>query len=206
MEDYVTLAAQGQDEYTVSRSRFIGYARPVETPAAAAAFVEEIRAMHREARHNVYAYTLRAPAYTRFSDDGEPQGTAGKPVLEVLRQSGVTNCCVVVTRYFGGVLLGAGGLVRAYAHTAKLALAAAGTVVMKPCRTLVIRADYALYGSLSALIPRFGGVTLGSEFGERVELAFRLPLESVPGFEKALSELTNGGVSAAVLAEGYAAF
>ena len=111
MTPYKTLMKRGADEFLVSKSRFIGYGAPVATDSEAVAFIHEIRVRHREATHNVYAYILGANmGVMRYSDDGEPSGTAGMPVLEVLRARGVTNCCVVITRYFGGILLGAGGV------------------------------------------------------------------------------------------------
>ena len=109
MEEYKTLRAPASDEFTEKRSRFIGYAQPVSTQVEAAAFIERIKKQHHDATHNVFAYLLREGQLERYSDDGEPQGTAGIPVLDVLRKQGVTNCAVVVTRYFGGILLGAVG-------------------------------------------------------------------------------------------------
>ena len=122
---YKTTEKEAQDEFVEQRSRFIGYVRPVKTEEEALAFIEEKKKQHWDARHNVYAYVLREGGIQRYSDDGEPHGTAGVPTLDVLLKSGVTDVCVVVTRYFGGILLGAGGLVRAYTKSAKLALEAA---------------------------------------------------------------------------------
>ena len=204
--EYVTLEKEASAEYIVQKSRFIGYASPVETAEDAAAFVEKIRAMHREARHNVFAYTVRSPAYSRFSDDGEPQGTAGKPVLEVIRKTELENCCVVVTRYFGGILLGTGGLVRAYSHTAKLAVEAACPVLMKRCRVLRVETDYTYYSGLLSLVPASGGVTEDTAFAEKITLTLRLPEENVPAFEKNLTELTTGKVSAQTVGEKYDRF
>lgn len=118
--EYTTLAGYGEDEFVEKRSRFIGYAAPVSTEAEAVAFVNSIRERHREATHNVYAYILREGQIKRYSDDGEPQGTAGIPVLDVLQKAGIVDAVVVVTRYFGGTLLGAGGLVRAYTEGAAI--------------------------------------------------------------------------------------
>ena len=204
--EYVTLEKEASAEYIVQKSRFIGYASPVETAQDAAAYVEKIRAMHREARHNVFAYTVRSPAYSRFSDDGEPQGTAGKPVLEVIRKTELENCCVVVTRYFGGILLGTGGLVRAYSHTAKLAVEAACPVLMKRCRVLRVETDYTYYSGLLSLVPASGGVTEDTAFAEKITLTLRLPEENVPAFEKNLTELTTGKVSAQTVGEKYDRF
>ena len=125
MKDYITLNQRAQDEFVERKSRFIGTATPVSTQEEAIAFIDEMRSKYWDATHNVYAYILR-DGTKRYSDDGEPQGTAGVPVLDVLQKEGLTDLCVVVTRYFGGILLGAGGLVRAYSHGAKIAVDAAG--------------------------------------------------------------------------------
>lgn len=206
MDDFITLEKEANAEYIVQKSRFIGYACPVDSAEAAAAYVEKIRALHREARHNVFAYTVQSPAYARFSDDGEPQGTAGKPVLEIIKKTGLENCCVVVTRYFGGILLGTGGLVRAYSHTAKLAVEAAGPVRMRLCDTLELRADYSFYSGLLTLIPQSGGKITNSEFAEDVLLTVEIPAVLTPAFEKQLTEQTNGRVSAAKTGETYGKF
>ena len=116
MSEYLTLKQEASDEFYEKRSRFIGYAKPVTTLEQATEFINTIRQKHWDATHNVYAYVLRDGQQRRYSDDGEPSGTAGVPVLDVLLKGNITDCCVVATRYFGGVLLGAGGLVRAYSQ------------------------------------------------------------------------------------------
>ena len=126
--DYKTVKIESSDEFTEKRSRFIGYVKPVKTEAEATEFINSIRSKHWDARHNVYAYSLREGNIKRYSDDGEPSGTAGMPVLDVITKNEVYDVCVVVTRYFGGVLLGTGGLVRAYSQGSKIALEA-GQVV-----------------------------------------------------------------------------
>ena len=127
-DSYRTLSCQAQDEYIVKHSRFIGYAKPVKTEKEAQEFIAEISKKHWDAKHNVYAYSIREGGIKRYSDDGEPQGTAGMPVLNVILQEDITDCVVVVTRYFGGILLGGGGLVRAYTHSAKIGIDAAGII------------------------------------------------------------------------------
>ena len=123
MNPYRTLRQSASDEFIINKSRFIGYAAPCETEAEALAFLQSIRTKHKDATHNCYAYIIGQNAgIMRYSDDGEPGGTAGLPMMEVLKHQGVVNCCCVVTRYFGGVLLGAGGLVRAYTQGAVVAL------------------------------------------------------------------------------------
>ena len=138
MAQYKTVLQEAQDDFVEKRSRFIGYVRPVSTEAEALAFIAEKKSKHWDASHNVYAYILRDGGVMRYSDDGEPQGTAGIPVLDVLQKSGVTDVVVVATRYFGGILLGGGGLVRAYSHTASIALQAAGIVTMRECLMLEV--------------------------------------------------------------------
>lgn len=203
MNDYLTLARSSAEEYIVNRSRFIGYASPVTTAQEAVDFVNEIRARHRDATHNVYAYAVRSPEYSRYSDDGEPQGTAGMPVLDVIRKNGLTDCCVVVTRYFGGILLGAGGLVRAYSHSASLAVQAAEIVKMSLCAVLRVECDYGFYGKLSALVPEYGGTVEATDFGAEVVMTFRLPAEQEERFRRALTEASFGKVAAEKTAERF---
>ena len=203
MNDYLTLQQDSAEEYIVNRSRFIGYARPVSTADGAVDFINEIRARHRDATHNVYAYAVRSPEYSRYSDDGEPQGTAGMPVLDVIKKNGLTDCCVVVTRYFGGILLGAGGLVRAYSHSASLAVQAAHIVKMSLCAVLRVECDYGFYGRLSSLVPECGGTVESTDFGAGVTMTFRLPAEKEEVFRRQLTELSFGKVFADRIAEKY---
>ncbi len=205
MGAYRTVEREAEDAFVEKRSRFIGYAKPVETEEEALAFLAEKRQKHWDASHNVYAYSIRGGA-VRFSDDGEPQGTAGMPVLDVIQKSGVTNVAVVVTRYFGGILLGGGGLVRAYSHGASIALAAAGIVEMRECLRLRAVCDYGRYGRLQSLIPECGGVVEDTAFAENVELRFHMEPEKLPAFEKRLADATNGAVSAETLGSAFFAF
>lgn len=143
---YQTLKAYGFDSFLIKKSKFIGHGCPVSTEEEALAFLGRVRSRHRDASHNCYAYVLGANAgIMRYSDDGEPSGTAGMPIIEVIRARGVVNCCVVVTRYFGGILLGAGGLTRAYAQGAKVALDAARVVLMESSVRFWVGADYPLW-------------------------------------------------------------
>ena len=203
MNDYFTIARDSAEEYVVNRSRFIGYAMPVETADDAVDFINEIRARHRDATHNVYAYAVRSPEYSRYSDDGEPQGTAGMPVLDVIKKNQLTDCCVVVTRYFGGILLGAGGLVRAYSHSASLAVRAAEIVKMSLCAVLRVSCDYGFYGRLSSLVPESGGTVEDTDFGAEVTMTFRLPAEREDAFRRQLTELSFGKVFADKIAEKF---
>ncbi len=194
MEIYNTLGQYSAQEYIVKKSKFIGYAKPVKTEQDALAFIEEIRKKHWDATHNVYAYALREGSIKRFSDDGEPQGTAGMPVLNVITQEGITDCVVVVTRYFGGILLGGGGLVRAYSHSAKLAVDGAGVITLIPWLVLNLFCDYNLYGKIETLIRDTDGVISDTTFTDNVEITFRIEKDSINSFEKKLKDLTNGKV------------
>ena len=143
LKPYRTLLRAAQDEFIVNKSRFIGHGRPCDTEAEALAFLAEMRARYKDATHNCYAYIIGANmGVMRYSDDGEPGGTAGMPIIEVMKARGVTNCAVVVTRYFGGVLLGAGGLVRAYSQGAAVAINACGVGVMHPTARYLLEVAY----------------------------------------------------------------
>ena len=193
---YLTLGGQGEIEYVERRSRFLAHARPVTTEEEALAFLEQIRSKYWDASHNVYAYSLREGQIRRFSDDGEPQGTSGMPTLEVLTKSGITDAIIVVTRYFGGVLLGAGGLVRAYSHAARMAVDAAEVLTMRPCTVGELRCDYTQYGKLAALLPAMEGVVEDTIFEADVCLKFHIPTELCARLDKQLADATCGQVAA----------
>lgn len=149
MSEFYTVADYGSDEFTEKKSKFIGYIKHIETEEEATAFISEIKGKHWDARHNVYAYVIgENGAIQRSTDDGEPSGTAGRPVLEVIKGENLTNVVVVVTRYFGGVLLGTGGLVRAYGRAAKMAIEAAKIVRSVKMKMIAICADYELMGKI----------------------------------------------------------
>ncbi len=201
MAGYKTLSGFGQDEFTEKKSRFISYAKHVETETEAQAFISEICKKHWDARHNVHAYVLREGGIKRFSDDGEPQGTAGMPVLNVIEQNELTDCVLVVTRYFGGILLGGGGLVRAYSHSAKLGIDNAGTVSVESCLVLKIDCDYGNYAKIESLVRDFGGEITGTEFAQTVQITFKLIHSALSAFEKKLADTTNGTVVAENIGE-----
>lgn len=190
--NYYTVSEAAEASFTEKRSEFIGYISPVSTNEEAVDFINSIRAKHRKAKHNVYAYILRKDNISRYSDDGEPQGTAGVPVLDVLQKRGLTDVCVVVTRYFGGILLGGGGLVRAYSHAAALACDASEIMNMCRCRRVKIETDYNLYGKISYLLPNFETVTLSSDFGSSVSLEILVRTELCESLLKELTEVSNG--------------
>ena len=191
---YRTIRAAASAEFVEKRSRFIGYISPVTTQQDAIAFIDSIKSKHWDATHNVPAYIIREGNICRFSDDGEPQGTAGMPVLDVLRKSGVTDVVTVATRYFGGILLGGGGLVRAYSHTASIALQAAQIITMRECLLLSLTCDYGRYGRVASLVPECGGVTDDTVFEEKVTVKFHLAPELLGTFRKKLADATNGQV------------
>jgi len=194
MTTYTTIKAFASAELIEKRSHFIGYAKPVTTQDEAIAFINEIKTKHWDATHNVYAYVVQGEGISRYSDDNEPQGTAGIPTLDAIRKRGITDCVVVVTRYFGGTLLGAGGLVRAYSAAAKAAIDAAGERVMTLCSACAFTCSYTLYGRIPALIARFGGTADASDFTDEVSIRFHLPCENLAAFNKALSEESSGKV------------
>ena len=191
---YQTAAREAEDAFVERRSRFIGAICPVQTEEDALAFVAKRKKAHWDATHHVYAYVLRQEGIRRYSDDGEPQGTGGVPVLEVLEREGLTDVAVVVTRYFGGILLGAGGLVRAYSHGAKLAVDAAVRRHMNPCTVLELCFGYDWYGKISYLLPRYNAQTLESDFGAQVRLRLMMTSDKVPAFQKEITELTAASV------------
>ncbi len=206
MSGYKTIAAPAEDEFIERKSRFIGYIAPVTTEEEAVAFVESIRQRHREATHNCYAYVLREGQKSRFSDDGEPSGTAGRPILEVVQKEGLTDVAVVVTRYFGGVLLGAGGLVRAYTQGAKCAVDAAKPMMMCPALCLRLEVAYDFYGKLTYLLPKYHVIVKDTQFGEGVTVRLLLLEEKLAAFTCDLEELSAGVVAPFAEGELYADF
>ena len=204
MDFYRTVKSEAEEEYIIKKSRFIGHIKPVTTQQEALDFIAAVSKKHWDATHNVYAYILRDGGIKRFSDDGEPQGTAGIPTLDVLEKSGVTDCAVVVTRYFGGIMLGAGGLVRAYSHSASLAVNAGKIITMAMCARLKISSDYGFYGRLTSLIPESGGVIEDTVFEDNVNIIFRLPLSDVDSFNAKLIDISNGRYSAEKTEEFFA--
>lgn len=203
MKEYKTILGEGIDEFTEKRSRFIGHILPVTTERQALDFISSVKSKYWDAKHNVYAYILRENNICRFSDDGEPKGTAGVPVLEVLQKSGLTDCAVVVTRYFGGVLLGAGGLVRAYSHGAKIAVDAAGIAVMKPSLICTVSPDYSGYNRAVTLLESSGCRIKDTEFGADVKITFAISQGDEVRFEKELLDTFCGSVALKIVGEEY---
>ena len=195
-ESCITVSGQSSAEYTEKRSRFIAVIRHCETEQEAVSFINDIRAKHRDARHNCYAYSVSGGTVKRFSDDGEPHGTAGKPMLDIIDGEGLCNVCAVVTRYFGGVLLGTGGLVRAYSKALKDAAVSANRAVMIPCTVFFCSADYTDSARLSKLISDMGGVTENAEYTEKVALTFFMRESKKSEFELKLKEMFCARITA----------
>lgn len=206
MEDYRTVAGTATAEYEEKKSRFIAQVTFADSEQAALAFLEQVRAANRTARHNVYAYRLRQGSRERYSDDGEPAKTAGTPVLEVLQHSGLVDVIAVVTRYFGGVLLGTGGLVRAYTTAAADALKAAQIVTVRSVVRLSVTVDYSLYERASLLIDAAGAKQSPPQFTDRVRLEWTMPEGTQPPLIARLTELTRGRAEVAVSQPFYAPF
>ena len=192
MTEYIVPYQDAESEFTEKRSRFITHLYKVETEAEARARIEEMKKKYYDARHNCWCYLLQEGGVVRYSDDGEPQGTAGMPELNVLQKEELTDCVLVVTRYFGGILLGGGGLVRAYSHAAKIAVDAGGIVTRAECSIVKIRCDYTFYGRLASLIPEQGGIVEDTAFEDVVTVKMRIPQELEPAFEARLVDLSNG--------------
>lgn len=195
MKEYVTIAAPAQDDFFERKSQFIGYIAPVSTEEEALAFLAEIRTKHRDARHNCFAYVLQS-GVKRASDDGEPQGTAGVPILDVVEREGITDVIVVVTRYFGGILLGAGGLVRAYAHAAKLAVDVAQRKVMSPAVLVQVNMDYNQYGKINNVLSKYTCIVQDTAFTDLVSMKILFIERDLEPFRAELTEMTAATVQA----------
>ena len=192
MNTYTTLAKEGTATLVEKRSEFIGYAKPVNTEDEAAAFVMSIKKKHADARHNVFAYVLRGGALKRYSYDGEPQGSAGMPVLDVLCKNGLDGAAVVVTRYFGGILLGTGGLVRAYSSAASAAVTDAGIITLEEVVILKMKCSYNDHARVQNEFARYGIEIEDSEFTSDVTLTMTAPTATVENFKVRMRDLTGG--------------
>ncbi len=204
MEPYRIPTAPGEAEFQEKRSTFLGHVRPVETEDEAKAFVAAMKKQYHDARHNCWCYLLRG-GVERYSDDGEPQGTAGIPMLEVFRRAGVTNAVCVVTRYFGGILLGTGGLLRAYTKSAKDALDAAGVSAVRRWVSVALPCSYALLERVKAAVAAADGVVSDLEYGADVVLRALLPEECAEPFRTQVRDLSAGAVEVTVTGEALRA-
>ncbi len=205
MDEYLVPSEYGEDEFIEKKSRFIGRIWPVETEEAALARIQEMKKKHYDATHNCWAYIIRDGA-VRFSDDGEPGGTAGMPMLQVLQREGLFNAVCVVTRYFGGILLGAGGLVRAYTKGAKIAVDAAGKSMKRVWTVLYVPCPYSFYERVRLEAEGFSGIVRKADFGAEVELELLFPEAKTQEFLDRLTEMTAGSVESMEIGQEYRAF
>ena len=204
MEEFYIPAGPGEAEFTEKRSRFLGHVRPVENEEQARDFIAAMKKEYYDARHNCWCYILRGGP-ERYSDDGEPQGTAGIPMLEVFRKEGMCNLVCVVTRYFGGVLLGAGGLLRAYTRSAKDALDAAGISVVAGSVKKQLPCSYARFERVKLETEAFGGVVAGTDYGSDILLTALLPEERAAAFLDRIRDATAGAVEGTIGGERFQA-
>lgn len=194
-KEYVRLKEEFQIEYVIEKSRFIATAAPCETEEEAQAFIQRISKKYWDATHNCTAYCLGPnQEQQRSSDNGEPSGTAGKPMLEVLKKTGITNTAIVVTRYFGGIKLGAGGLIRAYSHSAAIAVKEGPKLLITPRLLLLATIDYSLFSTLEQYL-QSEGLTYSSEFGEKVMLTIYVKPEDTDALSTKLIDLSHGSVT-----------
>ena len=205
MDEYLVPTAFGEDEFIEKKSRFIGRLWPVETEEAALEKIQVMKKKHYDAARNCWAYIIKDGA-VRFSDDGEPGGTAGMPMLQVLQREGLYNVVCVVTRYFGGILLGAGGLVRAYTKGAKIAVAAAGKSMKRVWSVLYVTCPYSWYVRVKLTVDAFGGIIRSTEFGADVELEILVPEAQAQPFLDKLTDLSAATIEGMETDQEYRAF
>ncbi len=194
MELYVTLGKAGESAIEVKRSEFLGYATHITNETEARAFVDAVRKKHADARHNVYAYCVKENNIIRYSDDGEPQGTAGLPVLDILRKGGITDAVIVVTRYFGGTLLGTGGLVHAYSAAAKAAVEDAGLITLVPYEEYRLTVSYPLYQRIPLLFKEYPVIVDSTEFEANVVIHMAIKAGYFDNLATSLCEASGGKI------------
>ena len=205
MDEYLVPSGYGEDEFIEKKSRFIGRVWCVETEEEAISRIQEMKKQHYDASHNCWAYVIRDGAM-RFSDDGEPGGTAGNPMMQVLQREELYNVVCVVTRYFGGVLLGAGGLVRAYTKGAKIAIDAAGKSIKRVWSVLYVPCPYTFYERVKLEVEAFGGIIRDTQFGAEVELEILVAEGQRDAFLEKLTDMTAGTVEGMETDKEYRAF
>lgn len=205
MEEYLVPTGYGEDEFTEKKSRFIGRVWPVETEEEAIEHIQAMKKQHYDATHNCWAYVIKDGA-ARFSDDGEPGGTAGNPMMQVLQREELFNVCCVVTRYFGGTLLGAGGLVRAYTKGAKIAIDAAGKSIKRVWSVLYIPCPYNFYERVKLEMAAFGGIIRDTQFTSEVELEILVAQNDAQRFLDKIVDMTSGTVEGMETGLEYRAF
>lgn len=192
-ENYITVGSSASAEILINKSRFIGHAARAETEAEATAFIESIKSQHRQATHNCSAYIIgEHDSIQKANDDGEPSGTAGVPMLEVLKKQGLKDTVLVVTRYYGGIKLGGGGLIRAYGKSASEAIAASGVVERRMHHLMKVSIDYTWLGKIENEIRQSDYPLAGIDYSDAVVLSIHVPVEKEQQFTDWINELTNG--------------
>jgi uncharacterized YigZ family protein len=202
-EQYLKPSGYGEAGFTEKRSSFIGQVIPVGSESEALAHIKSVKEKQAGARHNPYAYILRNGGYTRYSDDGEPQGTAGMPILDVFRREGVTDFCCVVTRFFGGILLGAPGLTRAYARAAKLGLDASGISEMKLLSEITLQLPYRYLDTIRLELEKSGGRVMDAQYGQDVRLSAVIGADDLSFVSGRIREISSGTVEVIKLGEYF---
>ena len=200
---YITIKGRAEARFEEKKSVFIGYACHVESEEEALSFVKEIKEKHKDATHNCYGYVMKGGILCRYSDDGEPQGTAGKPILDMLVKSGVDDVCVVVTRYFGGTLLGTGGLVHAYSLGAKMAVEAAGIVQFKNYVVFKVTASYSDYQKISFELEKCDAIIDSTDYADNVTVQFAVKEANADLISKRITEISSGKNEAIRLCERF---
>lgn len=205
MDEYLVPTGFGEDEFTEKKSRFIGRIWPVESEEEALAKIQEMEKQYKDAAHNCWAYIIRG-GIARFSDNGEPGGTAGNPMMQVLQKEGLYNVLCVVTRYFGGILLGAGGLVRAYTKGAKIAVNAAGKSMKRVWSVLYVPCPYSFYERVKLEVEAFGGIIRKTEFTSEVELEILVAQPQMQAFLDRLTDMSAATIEGMETGQEYRAF
>ncbi len=200
---FTTIRKEAHVEFEEKRSVFLGHALRTDSEEEAQAFVKRLKKEYQDATHNVFAYLMRGEAVARYSDDGEPQGTAGMPVLDVIRKSGARNVTVVVTRYFGGTLLGAGGLVRAYSHAASLAIEAGEIITYAPYTEYELRCGYSEYGKYQVALAAAGAIIDSTDFAADVSIRYAIPATKGDALRAKIVELSYGKDTPSVIGERF---
>ena len=202
MSVYYTVNGETDVQFIQKRSKFISHIKHVDSENMAIDFINEIRSKYWDAKHNVYAYSIRDQNYKKYSDDGEPQGTAGLPILNILNNKCITDAVIVITRYFGGILLGKGGLVRAYSMGAELAIESCKIIKMTLCVSCVLTIPYNVYGRVESILLK-NGIPYTPEFSQEVILDCYIPEGKFNNIKKSLLDLSFGKVNIEINGKAY---
>ncbi len=203
MNLYKTVEKEAISEFLEKKSKFIGYISPIESEEEAIEFINKIKSSHRDARHNVYAYTLLKDNISRYSDDGEPHGTAGLPIMSILNKYDLKNTVIVVTRYFGGVLLGKGGLVRAYSKAAILSTKKAKVITMALCQKCKISCDYNRYPKIISSIRKNNATVVKEEFTDKIDIEFYSQDKNLQKIRESINLITSGTVNFDIIGKNF---